>query len=300
MRGTSGSRSRRRLVLSVAAVVGAGGLALGWRVARVQVITTRPADRVARSTASIHTLRFDHLTRQYLEMTPDRPVSPSIPILVVLHGRRVTPEQEARRDGFLALASQGRAELVYPAGIGRSWNAGGCCGLAAAEHVDDAGFLTDLIARVDPGDRRPVYLVGFSNGGRLAYTLACDDPGLVDGYAVVDAVPVHPCTAPRPITVVQVDGTADPLVPYRPGDHGAESPPATIQVARLRAIDGCVPQPTTSHAGELTLSTWTSCHSGTRVGFASYAGVGHLWPPGDATTPGAAAVIWSFLTGTAA
>ncbi|HEX6537933.1 MAG TPA: hypothetical protein VF155_01975 [Candidatus Dormibacteraeota bacterium] len=35
-------------------------------------------------------------------------------------------------------------------------------------------------ASVDPGHGTPIYLIGYSNGGRLAYTLACAAPTLVD------------------------------------------------------------------------------------------------------------------------
>ena len=154
-----------------------------------------------------------------------------------------------------------------------------------------------LVARVDPGRARPVYLVGYSNGGRLAYTVACNDPTLVDGFAIVDAMPLSGCTLSRPITVLQVDGTDDPAVPYQPGDPGSESPPATTQVERLRVLDGCPAAPATVSAGSLTVDTWSGCAGGVRLGFATYHGGTHRWPAGDAATPGAGPVIWEFLSG---
>ena len=58
-----------------------------------------------------------------------------------------------------------------------SWNAIGCCGAAAKANVNDVAFLEALVPKVDPGRTRPIYFVGYSNGGRMAYRLDCTDPG---------------------------------------------------------------------------------------------------------------------------
>jgi polyhydroxybutyrate depolymerase len=307
---------KRLLLLVLVALVAAGGVALGrWtgdhptREARAAPLARRLGPRhgvrrrppapplpLAHATTSLESIEVAGLRREWLQTVPARPVSPSIPLLIVLHGRFTTPQEEAQRDGLLPLASQGDASLVYPAGIGNSWNAGGCCGLAARQHVDDIGFLKALVAHLDPGERRPAYLVGFSNGGRLAYTVACEDPGLVDGYAVVDAVSVRACPASHPVSLVQVDGTADPLVAYQTGDRGVERIPATTQVAEMRALDGCPVRAVTTRRGRLELATWDGCRGGTRLQFATYRDEPHEWPEPDATTPGAASVIWSLLT----
>ena len=50
---------------------------------------------------------------------------------------------------------------------------------AATKNVNDVGFLEALVPKIDPGHTRPIYVVGYSNGGRLAYRLACTDPGAV-------------------------------------------------------------------------------------------------------------------------
>ena len=234
-------------------------------------------------------------TRQYLVIAPSHQSSTFLPIIVVLHGIEATLQEEIQRDNFTPLVQHGAAELVYPQGLGESWNAGGCCGLAAQDGEDDATFLEDLIATVDPGHGDPVYLVGYSNGGRMAYTLACDDPSLVDGYAIVKSVPLNPCAAQAPITIVQIAATDDWEVPYQPGDAGDESPPVTQQVALLQQSNGCDATSTTTVTGSLTYVTWTACAQGTRLAFATYASGSHLWPAGDASTPSAASVIEGFF-----
>jgi polyhydroxybutyrate depolymerase len=256
-----------------------------------------PRATPAAPVVSVQTLPVGGVARQWEQLVPAGGTAPTTPILVVLHGQAETAAQEVQRDALTPLVAAGTAELVYPQGIGNSWNAGGCCGPAWAQRVDDLDFIRDLVARVDPGRARPVYLVGYSNGGRLAYTVACNDPALVDGFAIVDAMPLSGCTLSRPITALQVDGTADPAVPYQPGDPGSELPPATTQVERLRVLDGCPAAPATVSSGTLTVDTWSGCDSGARLGFATYHGGTHLWPAGDAATPGAGPAIWQFLSG---
>lgn len=234
-------------------------------------------------------------TRQYLVIAPSRSTSTSLPIIVVLHGIEATLQEEIQRDDFTPLVQQGAAELVYPQGIGESWNAGGCCGSAAQDGEDDTSFLEDLIAAVDPGHGEPVYLVGYSNGGRMAYTLACADPSLVDGYAIVKAVPLNPCPSQAPINIVEIASTDDWELPYQPGDAGDITPPVTQQVALLQQSDGCDATSSTTVTGSVTYQTWTACAQGTRLAFATYAGGSHLWPAGDATTPSAAGVIEGFF-----
>ena len=311
---------RKRPLIGIAIpVVAVAVCAVGLRIAHAHVKPEAPVARLvphavlratfppkARTTptpvppvTAVYTLSVDGRTRRWLQLTPEGPAGVSTPILVVLHGQAVTPDQEVERDGFVALVAQGKAELAYPEGIGESWNAGGCCGPAGAQNVDDVGFLRALVAEVDPRHARPIHLVGYSNGGRLAYTIACDDPTLVDDFAVVDAMPVSGCTLGQPVSVLQVDGTADPAIPYQPGDPGGEQPPATTQAVSLGILDGCTGSPDRVQTGNLTVSSWNGCRNGTRVAFATYHGATHLWPAGDATTPGGAATIWSFASGKA-
>jgi polyhydroxybutyrate depolymerase len=246
----------------------------------------------------MHTIAVGGLVRSWLEVTRTGAATQTAPILMMLHGISATVTEELDRDGFLDLASSGRAELVYPVGIGESWNAGGCCGTAASEKVDDVGFLEKLVARIDPGHHRPLYLAGYSNGGRMAYTMVCSDPSIFTSFAIVNAVPQSECTDQHPTSILQMDGTKDPYVPYEPGEPGYEQPPATTQVSRLRVTDGCTQSPAIKHVGVLVLRSWDTCTIGARLQFASYIGLQHQFFAGSASTPSAADVIWAFFTNT--
>lgn len=239
-------------------------------------------------------------TRSFIEVVPPKGLGAKMPILMVLHGVGATAGGELIRDGFADLAEDGQAELVYPQGVDDSWNADGCCGKAASLGVDDIGFLEKLASLVDPGGAHPLYLVGYSDGGRMAYTLDCVDPSLFDAVAVVDADPDSGCVLSKPLSIVQLDGTTDPIVPYTTGDKGDESPTATAQSTKLRALDKCPTNPTASTTvGMLQIRSWTRCAGGTRYTFDSFVGVGHRWVEGTTTTPSEGEAIWAFLSATA-
>ncbi len=79
-------------------------------------------------------------------------------------------------------------------------------------------FLKALVPAVDPGHARPVYVVGYSNGARLAYRVACTDPGLFDAYAAVKGGPSPDCMVSKPVTIAQLASLDDTETPYRPGE----------------------------------------------------------------------------------
>jgi polyhydroxybutyrate depolymerase len=246
-----------------------------------------------------YSMQSGGLNRTYKVIAPVATLPKSAPIIVVLSGIAASFDQEVQRDRFVPFVSKGRAELVYPDGIGKSWNAIGCCGRAGGENVDDIGFLTALVARVDPGHQHPIYLVGYSNGGRMAYRMACSSPGLFDGTAVVKAMPMPGCVVTRPMTLLQIDALDDPDVAIAPGDPGRETPPASVEIGLVRDVDGCAQHSVASPYPAMTATMWNTCTSGNRVGFAVWNVGGHNFPPPKGMTPGASSVIWAFFTSTA-
>ena len=248
-------------------------------------------------------LAIDGLHRSYLVARPVDPGVAHLPVLVVLHGREMTPRDMAAASGFLGLV--GPAVVVYPAGMARSWNAGYCCGAAHAMGVDDVAFLEKVVAAVVggvPGASAPrVYLVGYSNGGRMAYRMACTDPGAFAAVAAVEAVPVAPCGHVPAVPVAVVASTGDPLLTVPAGGSpkyiaGRAEPTVSAVVSQWRSIDGCAPAGSQERLGAVTLSEWSRCSGAARVEFAEYVGGSHHWPGGGPGTPSAESVIWSFFS----
>jgi polyhydroxybutyrate depolymerase len=245
-----------------------------------------------------YSMQVDGMTRSWEVIAPVAALPKSAPIIVMLSGIAAPVSIEVQRDDFVPYASAGMAELVYPVAYKQSWNAGGCCGKAAAKNIDDIAFLKALVPQVDPGHEHPIYLVGYSNGGRMAYRMACSAPGLFDGTAVAKAMPDPGCVVTRPLTLLQIDAHNDPSVPFQPGDKGRETPAATVEVDRLQAADHCSERAVASPYPAMTLTTWNDCVSGTRLQFAAYDSGGHSFPFIKGKTPGAAQLIMAFFTKT--
>jgi polyhydroxybutyrate depolymerase len=255
--------------------------------------------KVAISTKT-YSMTVAGLKRSYEVIAPDKAPPASAPIIVFLSGIYATVSSEANRDDLVPYATSDQAELVYPVAYDESWNAVTCCGAAAAKNVNDVAFIEALVSKIDPGHARPIYLIGFSNGARLGYRLVCDDPGLFNEYAMVKGEPTPGCAMRKPVTILQLASENDPEVPYKPGDHGSvESLPMTTLVYDLENVDKCPAKGTATHSGSMTLTTWSACADGTRLGFAVWPGGEHLYPRPPAVSPPAASqVIWSFFTRT--
>jgi polyhydroxybutyrate depolymerase len=247
-------------------------------------------------------LKEDNLVRRYLLVRPAATSKTPLPVVVLLHGRIVTPEFEEQRTGLPAVT--GPAILVYPAGYENSWNAGACCAGAQSANLDDVGFITDVVHQVladqPDADHKRVFLIGFSNGGKMAFRLSCAEPGLFDGVAVVAAVPVSDCARPPVVPWAQLAMDNDPLFTLTP-----DQPPKSVngyverstegEVGALLNANGCQGNGQAQAQGTLTATRWTSCSSGDPVEFDLYHGDVHEWEPGDATSPSAQQVIWKFF-----
>jgi len=249
------------------------------------------------STTTTHSLKVGSVTRQYEVIAPTATLAKSAPIVVVLGGADSTTSNEIGRDDFLPAANDDKAELVYPVEIKKSWNAIGCCDGAAKANVNDVGFIEALVPKIDPGHTRSIYVVGYSNGGRLAYRLACTDPALFDGTVALKADPMPGCVVTEPQNVLVISALDDPWVPYKPGEKGKETPPATVQIARLHKDMGCGRTPTVVKHGPVTYRSW-SCADEKRLAWAVWPTGGHNFPPPAAHSPGADQLIWSFVSKT--
>ncbi len=293
VRGQARRVTRRMVIVAAAvAVVAASGAVAG---VQIEAAATRTVNYTASS------IQVGSMTRSYTTLTPAKAALPSsAPIIVVLSGLNATQNQEISRDYFLPYVQAGEAELVYPLAYRESWNAIGCCSWAAKANVDDVDFIKDLVKKINPGNARPVYLMGYSNGGRLAYTLACTDPTLFDGTAVVKSDPQHWCNVTVPQKLLQVSSTDDTDTPWYTGEKGnfREMPAAQVQNAILRYADRCTGTSVSAKQGNMTLTTWPDCSGGSSVSFAVYTTGVHSYPRPPASYPAASQVIMAWINNT--
>ncbi len=255
-------------------------------------------------TASTHDLPSGGLARSYLMIRPPVQGGASLPVVMILHGRGLTPAAMERISHLLPVV--GRAITVFPAGWQRSWNAGGCCGVAHRQGVDDTVFLTSVVHRVlatqPDASSRQVYLVGYSNGGRMAMRMACVEPGLFAGLAAVEAVPAAPCASTVPVPTALVASSADPLLTIatsgaRKTMQGYLQPTVGQTVDAWRQLNGCLLSASSVPIGLVTTTQWSHCEGGAKVQYDLYRGGSHRWPVGGGPTPSAQRLIAGFLWG---
>ena len=174
------------------------------------------------------TIRVGQLERTYLLYASARQAAPA-PLLVVFHGWMGSPAKVRVETGyeFDRLADRHGFVVAYPQGHEGGWDDCRAASDSAARlGIDDVGFVEALVARLTQErniDPARVFVVGLSNGGQFVFRLALERPELLAGAAVFAASLPAPenldCTArgtPPPVMIV--NGTRDPINPYRGGN----------------------------------------------------------------------------------
>ena len=239
-----------------------------------------------------HRLTFDSLDRSYRLVIPPRLPKGRVPVVVVLHGGFGTAEGALRQGGWGEAATRGHFVVVAPEGTTRSWNAGVCCGPPVRRGVDDVGFVLAVLDEVErdlPVDGDRVYATGISNGGMLAYRLACETPHRFAAIAPVSATLVTDgCSPSAPVSVLHIHGLVDGNVPFDgglPTKSFQPNPPVYRPVRESLDIfvqaDACRPTPRVSTEGVVTTERWRGCAGRSAVELVTIADGGHSWPGGQ-------------------
>jgi polyhydroxybutyrate depolymerase len=153
------------------------------------------------------------------------------PLLFVLHGFGGTAammSEASEIDRSFADRYDLRPIVVYPNGTGaesglpQSWNAGGCCPFSTFDFVDDVAFFDQLIDALTMEydiDPERVWVVGHSNGGMMAYRLACELSTRITAIGVAaGAMMIDSCSPTQPVSALHVHGELDTVVPLLGGD----------------------------------------------------------------------------------
>ena len=179
------------------------------------------------------------------------------PTIVMLHGAHVEPVQEATESGLAVLGPREGFAVVFPAARGLRWNFFPPGDVPAREVAyfqphggvpDDVSFLQqltrDLIAR-GIADPARIYLAGRSLGGVMTLRMACHDatPFAAIGLIVSTMADVtgSKCRIAKPLSLVMLSGTADPVLPYAGGlsRRGDMLWPAERVIQHFRDLNGC-------------------------------------------------------------
>jgi polyhydroxybutyrate depolymerase len=178
-----------------------------------------------------------------------------VPLLVFLHGLGGSGPELAAALSLAAMSEAAGFAYIAPDGkldhAGRRfWNAtDSCCNFEGlpVDHVAELRGWIEAAQRSPRVDPRRVYLVGFSNGGFLAYRAACEIGHLLAGIISIAGAGLgdtQACHPEKKLSVVQIHGDADPIVKFDGGHLFADRrrprhPSAEKSLAFWAKYDGC-------------------------------------------------------------
>jgi len=248
-------------------------------------------------------LRVGGRTRTYLVHTPPGGGA-GLPVVLAFHGGGGTGAGMARISHLDAVADQHHFLAVYPQGYDNSWAGGKGDTPADVAGIDDVAFvraLIDQLAADQHIDRTRVFATGLSSGGFMSQRLGCELSDRIAGIAPVAATLLTnlapTCNPPHPMPVLEIQVTADPLVPYDgghvrgrgPGGYPALSAPDSV--AHWARVNGCPAVPLTAalpalvrDGTQVRTDTYRPCR-GAPVVLYTVVGGGHTWPGGEQYLP---------------
>lgn len=226
--------------------------------------------------AQVFSFMFEGLERSYkLHLPPDYQPDSLYSLVFNLHGAGSNAIEQQLYSGFDFVADTAGIIMVYPNGVDNVWNVFGAGG------VNDVGFISALIDSVSyqySVDLDRVYSTGMSMGGFMSYRLACELETRIAAIASVTGLQVtNPCQPSRPVPVLQMHGTADPIVPYAGVPITISfwtqynNCPANPVITNLPDID-------TTDNSTVTVSYYGLCDDSTEVILYTINGGEHTWP----------------------
>lgn len=256
------------LALAAGCVAGADGASSGEPQATTTTTTTTATAQTEASTTTTvpqetSSTDLGPVDRPARLVAPEAVAAPA-PLLILLHGYTATA---AGQDAYLGVSAQAASRGLYvllPNGTsgpdGRSfWDAAPACCNFTGTPVDDVGYLRSLIEeaiKVRPIDPARVYVFGHSNGGFMAYRLACELADDIAGVAVLagsEGEVAQDCQPSRPVSVLHLHGDADALITYGGGRTSLPFPGAVEVVSRWAERANCGADPV--DGGRLDLDT---------------------------------------------
>lgn len=157
-----------------------------------------------------------------------------IPLMIILHGLGETSAawygvaSYTTNQGFATVRPES-GTFLSNSGTGnvKLWNA-----ILDTARFDDVLFISDVIdymlTNYDFIDHDRIYVLGSSNGGYMAYRLACDlayritSFTSVTGNMFLDDDGVDCIDQDRDIPILHIHGTEDPINSYYPGGNGVD------------------------------------------------------------------------------
>jgi polyhydroxybutyrate depolymerase len=223
------------------------------------------------------------------------------PLLLVLHGFGANGFVQNAYFGTSALPAARDVFVIAPDGTTNSagrqfWNADPACCDFEGQAPDDVAYLGGLIDDISaewPIDPGAVFVLGHSNGGYMAYRLACERAdaiaaiGSLAGNAATNAAA---CTPSRAVSVLHLHGTLDDAVPFEGANRSVTQWAAHDGCGTTRTATASLDLDTAVAGAETQGETTAGCPAGVAVDLWTMEGSSHV--PALATTFAPTVLDW--------
>jgi polyhydroxybutyrate depolymerase len=248
-------------------------------------------------------LKVGGLQRSALVHVPKLRTVRPMAVVLAFHGAGGSGASMERYSEFSAFSDRDHFISVYPSAVSahRFWTLND----NDPSKPDDVAFVSVLLGSLERSvcmDPQRVYATGVSNGGGFAARLGCEVSSRIAAIAPVAGGyrSLGPCHPDRPVSVLEIHGDSDPVVPYdgKPPDYAGSVPRFLSQWAEL---DDCPAgdKPRFVARGAQRFA-WGPCAEEADIQHLKLAGVGHTWPGGDdsrGAPVSAAREVWLFFRG---
>jgi polyhydroxybutyrate depolymerase len=301
------------ILMIIAAVLFGLMLTVGCTAVEVEEPVSLPAEPTEEEYL-IKTFTYDGEEREFILYLPEvYSKESSLPLVVFLHSWGWDARREMWNSDFNEVAEEYGFVIVYPNAT-PNWNS---CDLDdpvfPTPDTDDVAYIKALITEIH--DRYninldQVYATGYSNGGKMAYRLACEASEQISAIASVAGSMCESifesCSPRRVISVMEIHGTGDTTYPYS-GKSGGKSVEEGIEFWATTnecgsMVTEAMPDIDPDDGSTIEKTTHSECAEGSSVVLMKVENAGHTWPGEDDSTFGrvnkdidASIEIWKFF-----
>lgn len=249
----------------------------------------------------------------------------SHPLLIALHGGGGSMQIQANDEYYKQISKSEKEGYVvaFPNGFSKfrsgdfaTWNAGNCCGDARDKKVDDVAFIKQVIQNLKNQlniDSKRIFADGMSNGGMMAYRLACELTDQITAIASVAGTDnTQECKPTRPISILHIHAKDDDHVLFDGGRGPKAADAAKVTdftsvkatMTKWAKLNSCKEAPSKVFETDGAIcEAYSGCNAGVKVQLCVTSNGGHSWPGGvkprgnqvSSKAIDANAMIWSFF-----
>jgi len=217
---------------------------------------------------ALENIQVGTTTRTMLIYSPKN-LGQNRPMIISCHGYSQDANYQSAQAHFENIADTAKFLVVFPNGIGNSWD------ISGTTDIDFMTTIIDTMANRYNIDRNRVYLSGFSMGGMFTYWAMGKIADKIAAFAPISGYLLSGSsfTSARPIPIIHIHGTADDVVAFSgvaaclAGWVARDNCPTTAVVTK--------PYPASNPNSVCTKSYWGPGDNGVEVVLMANTGKGH-------------------------